>query len=109
MPVVGGYRTTRIANEISKRASCAAWSFLGSEPAERHTSSALFTLRAVTEVRSMGDAAPSPEHCPLRHFCHGNSIISTGSDIVPSSVHVPPGVGINLGMYILSYLLLLSS
>ena len=50
--------------------------------------------RAVTEVRSMGDAAPSPEHCPLRHFCHGNSIISTGSDTVLATVHVPPGVGI---------------
>ena len=27
MPVVGGCRNTRIANEISKRASCAAWEF----------------------------------------------------------------------------------
>ena len=52
--------------------------------------------RAVTEVRSMGDATPSPEHCPLRQFCHGNSIISTGSDTVLATVHVPPGVGIIL-------------
>ena len=52
--------------------------------------------RAVTEVRSMGDAAPSLEHCPLRHFCHGNSIISTGSDTVLATVHVPPVVGIIL-------------
>ena len=52
--------------------------------------------RAVTEVRSMGDAAPSPEHGPLRHFCHGNSIISTGSDTVLATIHVPPGVGIIL-------------
>ena len=52
--------------------------------------------RAVTEVRSMRDAAPSPEHCPLRHFCHCNSIISTGSDTVLATVHVPPGVGIIL-------------
>ena len=51
---------------------------------------------AVTEVRSMGDAAPSPEHCPLRHFCHGNSIVSTVSDAVLATVHVPPGVGIIL-------------
>ena len=52
--------------------------------------------REVTEVRSMGDAAPSPEHCPLRHFCHGNSIISTSSDTVLTTVHAPPGVGIIL-------------
>ena len=52
--------------------------------------------RAVTEVRSMGDAAPSPEHCPLRHFCHGNSIISNGSDTVLATVHVPPGGGVIL-------------
>ena len=45
--------------------------------------------RAVTEVRSMGDAAPSPEHCPLRQFCHGNSIISTGTDTVLATVHFP--------------------
>ena len=44
----------------------------------------------------MGDAAPSPEHCPLCQFCPGNSIISMGSDTVLATVHVPPGVGINL-------------
>ena len=43
---------------------------------------------AVTDVRSMGDAAPSPEHCPLRQFCHGNSIIPTGSDTVLATVHL---------------------
>ena len=52
--------------------------------------------RAVMEVRSMGDTAPSLEHCPLRHFCHGNSIVSIVSDIVLTTVHVPPGVGIIL-------------
>ena len=55
--------------------------------------------RAVTEVRSMGDAAPSPEQCPLCHFCHGNSIVSTVSDTVLATVHVPPGVGIILRTY----------
>ena len=48
--------------------------------------------RAVTEVRSIGDTAPSPEHSPLRQFCHGNSIISTGS----RHRSRPPGVGIIL-------------
>ena len=43
--------------------------------------------RAVTEVRRMGDAAPSAEHCPLCHFCHGNSIISTMPDPVLATVH----------------------
>ena len=52
--------------------------------------------RAVTELRSMGDAAPRPEHCPLCHFCHGNSILSTGSNAVLATVHVLPGVGIIL-------------
>ena len=52
--------------------------------------------RAVTEVRSMGDAAPSPEHCPLRNFFHGKSIIFAGSNTVLATVHVPPGVGIIL-------------
>ena len=52
--------------------------------------------RAATEVGSLGDAAPSTEHCPLRYFCHGNSIISTGFDTVLATVHVPPGVGMML-------------
>ena len=52
--------------------------------------------RAVTEVRSMGDAAPNPEHCPLRYFPHCNSIFSTGSDTVIATAHVPRGVGIIL-------------
>ena len=52
--------------------------------------------RAVTEVQSMGDTAPSPAHCPLRHFCHGISIVSTISDAVLATVHVPPDVGIIL-------------
>ena len=52
--------------------------------------------RAVTEVPCMGEAAPSPEHCPLGHFCHGNTIISTGSDTLVATVHVRPGVGITL-------------
>ena len=50
--------------------------------------------RAVTEVRSMGDVALSHEHCPLRHFCHGNSSISTGSDTVLATVHAPPPPGV---------------
>ena len=45
--------------------------------------------QAVTELRSMGDAAPRPEHCPLRQLCHGNSIISSGSDTVLATVHFP--------------------
>ena len=50
-----------------------------------------------TEVRSMhGGTALSPEHCPLRHFCHGNTIVSTGFDTVLATVHVPSGVGIIL-------------
>ena len=49
-----------------------------------------------TEVRSMGDAAPSPEHCPLCHFCHCNSMVSTVSHTVLATVHIPPGVGISL-------------
>ena len=52
--------------------------------------------RAVTEERTMGDSAPTPEQCPLCLFCHGNSIISTGSDTVLATVHAPPGVGIIL-------------
>ena len=52
--------------------------------------------RAITEVRSMGHAAPSPEHCPMPPFCHGYFIISTGSDTVLATVHVPLGVGILL-------------
>ena len=50
--------------------------------------------RAVTEVRSMEDIAPSPKHCPVRQFGHGNFIVSTASDTVLTTVHVPPGVGI---------------
>ena len=50
--------------------------------------------RAVTEVRSMGDTAAGPEHCPLRQFCHGNTIISTGSGTVIATVHVPLGVSV---------------
>ena len=50
--------------------------------------------RAVMEVRSMGVTAPSPGHCPSRHFCHGGSIVCTGSSTVLATVHVPPGVGI---------------
>ena len=46
--------------------------------------------RVVTEVRSIGDAAPSPEDCPLCQFCHGNSIVSTVSDTVLATVHPPP-------------------
>ena len=49
--------------------------------------------QAVTEVRSIGDAAASEEHCPLRQSRHGNPIISTISDTVLATLHVPPGVG----------------
>ena len=52
--------------------------------------------REVTVVRSKGDATPSPEHCPLCLFCHGNSIVSTISHTVLATVHIPPGVGIIL-------------
>ena len=52
--------------------------------------------QAVTGVRSMGDAAPSLQHCPWRQVCHGNSIVSTGSDTILATVHVPLGVGIIL-------------
>ena len=52
--------------------------------------------RAVTKVRSIGEGAPSPEHCPLRHFSHGNTIISTGSVTVLATLHIPQGVGILL-------------
>ena len=51
---------------------------------------------AVTEVRSMGDNAPSPADCPLRQFCHGNSIAPTVSDVVFATAHVPAGLGIIL-------------
>ena len=50
--------------------------------------------RAVTKLRSMGDTAPSPKDCPLRQFCHGNSIVSTAFDTVLATIHVPRGVGI---------------
>ena len=46
--------------------------------------------RAITEVRSTGEAAPSPEDCPLRQFCHGNSMVSTISDTLLATVHAPP-------------------
>ena len=52
--------------------------------------------RGVTEVRSMGDATPSPKDCPLLEFCHGNSIVSTVSDTVLATFHVPPGVDVFL-------------
>ena len=56
----------------------------------------LYMPRAVMEVRTMGDTAPSPEDCPMRQFCYGNSIVSTVSDTVIATVHVPPCVGIIL-------------
>ena len=52
--------------------------------------------RAVMEVRSLWDATPSSEDCPLRQFCQANSIVSTASDTVLATVHVPAGVGIFL-------------
>ena len=52
--------------------------------------------RAVTEVRSMRDAARNPEHCPWCHFCLGTSIPSDVSHMVLTTVRVLPGVGIVL-------------
>ena len=52
--------------------------------------------RAFIELRAMGDVAPSPEHRPLRHFCHGNSIISTGSDTILATAHIPLAVAMIL-------------
>ena len=44
----------------------------------------------------MEDAAHCLEGGRLRHFCHGNSIVSTVSDTVLATDCVPPGVGIFL-------------
>ena len=67
--------------------------------------------RAVTEVHSMGDAATSPEDCPLRWFCNGTPLFPpfptrTSPPLTSPTVWVSFFVMYNLGALLFGLLLI---